>query len=179
MKFDTMDPAEESATMRILADNHARLLHMFQEDHEELALTKKSLTKLHNDHEISINRIAEMDREISRMLDAKQKADSERNAIATESKRALAESEERRNRALAELTVVKQQFHTSMERQAKSRQQMENEMMQLTAQLENERRKVMALNDEKRQQQFTIYALKDKIQAFERQTGQTSDHAGG
>lgn len=174
-----MDPAEESATMRIFVDNHARVLRMFQEDHEELALTKKSLTKLQNDHQISINRIAEMDREISRMLDAKQKADSERDAVAAESQKALAESEERRSRAVAELTVVKQQFHTSMERQAKSRQQMENEMMQLTAQLENERRKVMTLNDEKRQQHFTIYALKEKIQDSERQAGQSSDQAAG
>ncbi|KAJ2960144.1 hypothetical protein NQZ79_g4450 [Umbelopsis isabellina] len=174
-----MESAEEYATMRILADNHARVLRMFQEDHEELALTKKSLTKLDNDHQIATNRIAEMDREISRMLDAKQKADSERDAIAAESKMALAESEERRVRAQAELTVVKQQFHTSMERQAKSRQHMENEMMQLAAQLENERRKVMALNDEKKQQYMLIAALREKIQAFERQAGQSTDHAGG
>ncbi|KAM3583427.1 hypothetical protein VKS41_004340 [Umbelopsis sp. WA50703] len=178
MRIEAMNSNYESATVRILIENQTRMLKLYQEDHEELELTKNALTKLHNDNQIMKSRITELDRERSSMLDAKQKADSERVAIVREYDKILKESEERRNRLQAESSVLKQQFHTSMERQAKSRQRMENEMVQIASQLDNERRKVMQLTAEKEQQRVALITLQEKYMTMERQAGRSSNDAG-
>jgi hypothetical protein len=74
--------------------------------------------------------------------------------------------------------VLKQQFHTSMERQAKSRQRMENEMVQIASQLDNERRKVMQLTAEKEQQRVALITLQEKYMTMKRQAGRSSNDAG-
>jgi chromosome segregation ATPase len=168
MNHETMTLMDAKASLRIMTCNQTEILKLLKSDRDELASTKRELQDLTNQHMVALTKVAEAEREASRMLDMKQKAEAEREAINKESRMALANLEEARQRVHVELHQLQQQHQQTLERQAQSRKEMENEMVQLLQQVDVERRKVMQLSLEKNQQDMAFMTLQQRFAALER-----------
>jgi hypothetical protein len=168
MNQNVMTLEDAKASLRIMTENQTELLKMCKADRDELQWTRRDLESLRNEQLVSLTRISETEREMSRLVEQKQKAEAERDAVVKESRMALAQSEEARNKLYTELHQVQQQFQTAMERHAKSRKEMEGEMVQLLQQLEAERRKVLQMNMEKSHQDMAFMTLQQRFSALER-----------
>lgn len=168
MNQNVMTLEDAKASLRIMTENQTELLKMCKADRDELQWTRRDLESLRNEQLVSLTRISETEREMSRLVEQKQKAEAERDAVVKESRMALAQSEEARNKLYTELHQVQQQFQTAMERHAKSRKEMEGEMVQLLQQLEAERRKVLQMNMEKSHQDVAFMTLQQRFSALER-----------
>ncbi|KAG2178720.1 hypothetical protein INT44_001873 [Umbelopsis vinacea] len=165
---DAIDLYDARTRLRIMTDNQGVLLDMYKESTRLLSDTTKELNELRVEYKTVLNKLDKSERETKRMLDMKQKADNEKEAIRQESARAFSQSDEAYQRLQSDLQQLQQVHRSTMERTAKSRKEMENEMIQLIQQLDAERKKVLLMNMEKSQQEVAFMTLQQRFLALER-----------
>ncbi|KAI8575492.1 hypothetical protein K450DRAFT_261460 [Umbelopsis ramanniana AG] len=165
---DAADLYDARTRLRIMTDNQVVLLDMYKESAKLLSDTTKELNELRANYKAVLNKLDMSERETKRMLDMKQKADSEKEAIRQESARAFSQADEARQRLQIDHQQLQQVHRSTMERSAKSRKEMENEMIQLIQQLDAERKKVLLMNMEKGQQEVAFMTLQQRFLALER-----------
>jgi hypothetical protein len=177
---DAEDLYDARTRLRIMTQNQTLLLEMYIERSRLLSDANKELSELRANYRDVLNKLDTSERETRRMLDMKQKADNEKEAIRQESMRASSQTDEGRKRIQFELQQLQQVHRSTMERSAESRKEMENEMIQLIQQLDAERKKVLQMNMEKSQQELAFMTLQQRFLALERMaselTSETSNN---
>jgi hypothetical protein len=165
---DAVDLYDARTRLRIMTENQVVLLDMYRESSRLLSDTTKELSEVRAEYKAALNKLDISERETRKMLDMKQKADNEKEAIRQESTRAFSQADEARKRLQTDLQQLQQVHRSTMERNAKSRKEMENEMIQLIQQLDAERKKVLQMNIEKSQQEMAFMTLQQRFLALER-----------
>lgn len=177
---DAADLYDARTRLRIMTENQTVLLNMYKESSRLLSGTTKELSELRANYQAVLNKLETSERETRRMLDMKQKADNEKEAIRQESMRASSQTDEVRKRLQFDLQQLQQVHRSTMERSAESRKEMENEMIQLIQQLDAERKKVLQMNMEKSQQELAFMTLQQRFLALEQMaselTSETSNN---
>jgi len=177
---DAVDLYDARTRLRIMTENQMVLLDMYKESSRLLSNTTKELSELRANYRAVLNKLDTSERESRRLLDMKQKADNEKEAIRQESMRASSQTDEARKRLQFDLQQLQQVHRSTMERSAESRKEMENEMIQLIQQLDAERKKVLQMNMEKSQQELAFMTLQQRFLALERMaselTSETSNN---
>lgn len=177
---DAIDLHDARTRLRIMTENQTVLLDMYIESSRSLSDANKELSELRADYRAVLDKLETSERETRRMLDMKQKADNEKEAIRQESVRASSQTDEARLRLQCELQQLQQVHRSTMERSAESRKEMENEMIQLIQQLDAERKKVLQMNMERSQQELAFMTLQQRFLALERMaselTSETSNN---
>ncbi|CAO3678789.1 unnamed protein product [Umbelopsis ramanniana] len=177
---DAADLYDARTRLRIMTENQTVLLNMYKESSRLLSGTTKELSELRANYQSVLNKLETSERETRRMLDMKQKADNEKEAIRQESMRASSQTDEARKRLQFDLQQLQQVHRSTMERSAESRKEMENEMIQLIQQLDAERKKVLQMNMEKSQQELAFMTLQQRFLALEQMaselTSETSNN---
>ncbi|KAH8548028.1 hypothetical protein BGW37DRAFT_189720 [Umbelopsis sp. PMI_123] len=173
---ETMDLYDARARLRIMTDNQSLLLEMYKENVNLLQQANKELCHLRTEHNVVLANLNMSEQEKRNMLDMKERAENEKEAIRKESRRALTQAEDARNRLQIEYHQLQQLHQTNMEKTAKSRKEMENEMLILMQELETERKKVTQLDKEKKKREQDFERLQQSFFALERMANEIASN---